>query len=195
MDQLYDQTIDAYSRKTAPQIDRDHLTMMILNHDTYDSTRTPEGYFILSPIYLDLPPTHHDLVQTAEGQARVKEELTKAVLDLLAEGAPNMKGENIVDVWVNTPWDSEFRNAGMIAGNWYGIRHSQDQWFTSRPLPELARYRTPIDGLYLCSQTSHPGGLCLMAVPYNLMHILIDDGLVQPGSWWYPSPWHVSENG
>jgi hypothetical protein len=34
-----------------------------------------------------------------------------------------------------------------------------------------------------------------MAVPYNLMHILIDDGIVEPGEWWYPSPWYLSDPG
>jgi hypothetical protein len=61
---------------------------------------------------------------------------------------------------------------------------------------ELARYRTPIEGLYLCNQTScHPGGLALMAIPYNLMHILIEDGLVEPGRWWYASPWYIPQQG
>jgi hypothetical protein len=32
-----------------------------------------------------------------------------------------------------------------------------------------------------------------MAVPYNLMHILIDDGIVEPASWWYPSEWYISD--
>jgi phytoene dehydrogenase-like protein len=67
----------------------------------------------------------------------------------------------------------------------------RDQWWSERPLPELARYRTPIKKLYLCNQTSYPGGLCLMAVPYNLMHILIEDLGISPGEWWYPSPWWV----
>jgi phytoene dehydrogenase-like protein len=68
--------------------------------------------------------------------------------------------------------------------------------WTQRPLPELARYRTPIDGLYHCHQTSgHPGALCLMAIPYNLMHILIEDGIAQPGKWWYPSPWYIPQQG
>jgi hypothetical protein len=34
-----------------------------------------------------------------------------------------------------------------------------------------------------------------MAVPYNLMHILIEDGVVEPASWWYPSDWYVPEAG
>lgn len=192
-DSLYNQTEDVYSRKTAPQLTRDNLTMMVITHDPYDTTRCPEDYHLLSPIYLQIPPTHYD-VDGPDAINKKKDEITRAALDLLIEGAPNMGGDNIVDVWVNTPMDSEFRNAGMIAGNWYGARQSADQWFSNRPLPELSRYRTPIDGLYLCNHTSHPGGLCLMAVPYNLMHILIEDELVDPGPWWYPSPWHVRDD-
>ena len=30
-------------------------------------------------------------------------------------------------------------------------------------------------------QLAHPGGLCLMAIPYNLMHVLIEDGIAEPG--------------
>ncbi len=191
---LYAQTEDVYSRKVVPELTKEHLTMMVITHDPYDPTRTPEGHHLLSPIYLQIPPTHYD-VAGPEGLNKVKDQVTKAVLDLLEEGAPNMTSDNIEHIWVNTPYDSEFRNAGMVAGNWYGARQSADQWFHTRPLPELSRYRTPIESLYLCNHTSHPGGLCLMAVPYNLMHILIEDDLVAPGSWWYPSPWHVTENG
>ena len=78
----------------------------------------------------------------------------------------------------DSPYEQEFRNTGMLGGSWYGIRCDRDQWWNERPLPELARYRVPdIDGLYLAHQSAaHPGGLCLMAVGYNLMHILIEDG-------------------
>jgi len=34
-----------------------------------------------------------------------------------------------------------------------------------------------------------------MAIPYNLMHILIEDGIAEPGDWWYPSPWYIPEQG
>ena len=189
------QTRDAYSYKKSPEtLSAEHLTMMICNHDVYDPTRTPEGYHVLSPIYLECPPPQYD-VTGPDGWNRRKDEITKAALDVIGELAPNMKGDNITDVWVNTPQDSEFRNAGMVGGNWYAVRQDDDQWFSTRPLPELARYRTPIDGLYMCHQTMHPGGLCLMAVPYNLMHILIDDGIAEPGGWWYPSPWYLPDDG
>lgn len=189
------QTRDAYSHKRAPEeLTPEHLTMMICTHDQYDRTRCPEGFHVISPIYLECPPPQYDVTGPG-GYNRRRDEITAAALALLERLAPNMHSDNIVDVFVNTPEDSEFRNAGMSGGNWYGARQSEDQWFGTRPLPELARYKTPIDGLYLCSQTSHPGGLCLMAVPYNLMHVLIEDGVVEPGDWWYPSPWYVPENG
>ncbi|MCC7077402.1 MAG: NAD(P)/FAD-dependent oxidoreductase [Acidimicrobiia bacterium] len=187
---FFAQTEDVYSFNRAPLLEDDHLTMMVCTHDVYDPTRAPEGYHVLSPIYLEMPPPQYD-VSGAAGVNRDKAEITDAVLRVLRTHAPNMTDANIEHVFVNTPYDSEFRNAGLTGGNWYAIRQSADQWFSGRPLPELSRYRTPIDDLYLCNQTSHPGGLCLMAVPYNLMHILIEDGKVDPGPWWYPAPWHM----
>jgi len=119
------------------------------------------------------------------------------MIKAFSQAIENLNSDNIVCHWANTPYESEFRNTGLIGGTWCGTRHCKDQLWTQRPLPELARYRVPgIDGLYLCHQTSgHPGGLCLMAIPYNLMHILIEDGIAEPGDWWYPSPWYIPERG
>ena len=80
-----------------------------------------------------------------------------------------------------------------MGGGWYGSRQADDEWYDKRPLPELSRYRTPIERLYLCNQTSYPGGLALFAVPYNLMHILIPDLKLAPGEWWQPSPDFIPE--
>jgi beta-carotene ketolase (CrtO type) len=103
---------------------------------------------------------------------------------------------NLLHHWSATGREVEFRNTGLIGGTWAGSRHDEDQLWTNRPIPELARYRTPIDGLYHAHQTSgHPGALCLMAIPYNLMHILIEDGVAEPGDWWYASPWYIPQPG
>lgn len=182
---------EAYSRKHTPT-GAGNMPLAVLMPTVYDRTRAPEGMHVLSPIYINLPPPEYHV----EGPHAVNEQvdrITREIIDIIREYAPNMTDDNIVATFVNTPEDSEFRNAGLVGGNWYATRHCTDQWWTKRPLPELSRYRTPIDSLYLCHQTSFPGGLCLMAVPYNLMHILIDDGLVEPGSWWYPSPYHMKD--
>jgi phytoene dehydrogenase-like protein len=42
------------------------------------------------------------------------------------------------------------------------IYHGQmalDRLLVMRPVPGYGRYRTPIDGLYLCGAGSHPGGV------------------------------------
>jgi phytoene dehydrogenase-like protein len=42
-----------------------------------------------------------------------------------------------------------------------------DQALWMRPLPELARYRTPIDGLWLCGPAMHPGAGIAGAAGFN----------------------------
>jgi phytoene dehydrogenase-like protein len=33
-----------------------------------------------------------------------------------------------------------------------------DQFFHMRPIPGYARYRTPVEGMYICGSGCHPGG-------------------------------------
>ena len=42
-----------------------------------------------------------------------------------------------------------------------------DQALWMRPLPQLAHYRTPIEGLWLCGAAMHPGGAIAGAAGYN----------------------------
>ena len=52
-----------------------------------------------------------------------------------------------------------------------------DQLFASRPLDELASYRTPITGYYLCGSGTHPGGGVMGASGHNAaMTALFDTG-------------------
>jgi len=127
---------------------------------------------------------------------RYKEEMDAYMRKAYGQILKGLDGDNVLHHWSATGRDVEFRNTGLIGGTWAGSRHCEDQLWTNRPIPELARYRTPIEGLYHAHQTSgHPGGLCLMAIPYNLMHILIEDGIAEPGTWWYPSPYYIPQEG
>lgn len=47
---------------------------------------------------------------------------------------------------------------GWPQGQAYHAELALDQALWMRPLPELARYRTPIEGLWLCGPGTHPGG-------------------------------------
>ncbi len=85
-----------------------------------------------------------------------REAFGDAVVDTLAEYAPNLRGA-ILHRQVITPADIE-RIVGISEGNIFHGELSLQQMFFLRPVPEWAKYRTPIDGLYQCGSGTHPGG-------------------------------------
>jgi phytoene dehydrogenase-like protein len=46
---------------------------------------------------------------------------------------------------------------GLTGGQIFHGELALDQFFTMRPLLDWARYRTPIQNLYLCGSGTHPG--------------------------------------
>jgi beta-carotene ketolase (CrtO type) len=160
-----------------------------------DPQCTIPGVYLESPYYVYVPPPEY-VPDGPDALDKKKEEINAYMRKAFSQVIENLDDDNLIAHIANTPYESEFRNAGLIGGTWCGTRHCDDQWAENRPIAELARYRTPVPGLYLCNQTAcHPGGLCHMAIPYNLMHILIEDGHVEPGKWWYPSPWYIPQQG
>ncbi len=85
-----------------------------------------------------------------------REAFGDAVIDTLAEYAPNLKGA-ILHRQVVTPADIE-RVVGISEGNIFHGELSLQQMFFLRPVPEWAKYRTPIAGLWQCGSGTHPGG-------------------------------------
>ena len=83
----------------------------------------------------------------------------------LALYAPNVESA-ILDRHVLSPLDLE-ETFGLTEGNIYHGELTMDQVFFMRPVPRCARYRTPIDGLYLCGAGTHPGGGVNGASGYN----------------------------
>lgn len=192
----YEHVADVDGKRGNPTMPPERVIWITTPYSRFDATDpqcTIPSRYIMSPVYLYVPPPEYHAV-SPDAINKVKKETNAYIRKAMSQVIENVDEDNIVYHWANTPYESEFRNAGLIGGNWCGTRHCADQWAEKRPLPELARYRTPIDGLYLCNQTAgHPGGLCLMAIPYNLMHILIEDGIAEPGDWWYPSPWYIPQ--
>ena len=75
---------------------------------------------------------------------------------------------------VQTPLDLE-RELGLRRGNVMHVEMSLDQMFAWRPLPELAGYRTPLDGLYLTGASTHPGGGVFGASGRSAAKVLLAD--------------------
>jgi len=194
-DALMELMRDVHTYRTHPT-DPDHYIGWYIVHGGHDTTRlrtSEPGHVITLNLQVPAPEDHRD---GPEAVNKAKDEIMENVRNVIRHYAPNMTDDKYIATFVNTPYDSEQRNMGFVGANWMGMRQSEDEWFARKPLPELARYRTPIDNLYLCNHTSYPGGLCLSAVPYNLMHILKEDYAEIEAStpdWWYPSPWHITD--
>jgi phytoene dehydrogenase-like protein len=102
-----------------------------------------------------------------------REELGDAIVDTLAEYAPNLK-ELIVGRRVLTPFDLE-RTFGLTGGHIHHGEMSLDQLFAFRPFIGAAQYRTPVKGLYLCGAGTHPGGGVTGAPGFNASREVIKD--------------------
>jgi phytoene dehydrogenase-like protein len=116
-----------------------------------DQTLAPHGAHVMS-VHAQFAPYH---LKGGDWQSR-REELGDRVVDTLSEYAPDLK-ELIVGRQVITPLDLE-ETYGLSGGHIHHGEMAVDQLFAFRPLIGWARYRTPIEGLYLCGAGTHPGG-------------------------------------
>jgi phytoene dehydrogenase-like protein len=114
-----------------------------------DPTLAPEGKHVMS-IYMQYAP--YKLKGDWEEQRRA---LGQTVVQTLAQYAPNLP-ELILTHQIITPRDLE-EKYGLTGGQIFHGDLALDQFFTMRPLLDWARYRTPIENLYLCGSGTHPG--------------------------------------
>ena len=102
---------------------------------------------------LDLEGTGHNGTGWTDD---LKHKVADRVIDKLAEYAPNVKTA-MIGRRVESPAELGER-LGALKGNYYHIDMTLEQMVFFRPLPELANYKTPIDGLFLTGAGTHPGG-------------------------------------
>ena len=86
----------------------------------------------------------------------LRDGLAELVLATLERYAPDIRSK-ATRVTVLTPLDLE-REYGLTDGHPMHGEMALDQFFAWRPLLGSARYRLPVEGLYLCGSGAHPGG-------------------------------------
>lgn len=118
-----------------------------------DPTLAPAGRHVMS---VDVRFVPVDGRETAEPGGVSAEALSERVIAILAERAPNLPGA-ILDRKVLLPADIEARY-GLDGGDPYQGELALDQLLFMRPVPGWSDYRTPIGGLYLCGNGTHPAG-------------------------------------
>ena len=116
-----------------------------------DPTLAPDGTHVMSVIAQWTP--YHLREGDWDGE---RDGLGDLVLKTLERYAPGLS-DLVTARQVITPLDLE-RDHGLTEG---GALHGEpglDNFFAWRPLLGHARYRLPLEGLYLCGSGAHPGG-------------------------------------
>jgi phytoene dehydrogenase-like protein len=115
-----------------------------------DPTLAPEGKHVMS-IYMQYAP--YKLKSGTWDDQRTA--LGDTVVKTLAQYAPDLPNK-ILSHQIITPLDLE-ETYGLTGGHIFHGDLALDQIFTMRPMLDWARYRTPIENLYLCGSGTHPG--------------------------------------
>lgn len=115
-----------------------------------DPSLAPLGQHVVSA-YAQYAPYH---LRGTNWDAE-RDRFAAAATRTIAQYSPGFES-SVVARQVITPLDLE-RTYGLTGGHIFHAELSLDQWFVTRPLLGWARYRTPIDRLYLCGSGAHPG--------------------------------------
>ena len=99
--------------------------------------------------------------------------MARTVIDRLSAAAPSLAG-SLVGHDLRTPQvlADEY---GHPEGQPYHAELALDQFLWMRPVPQLARYRTPIRGYYLCGPAMHPGAGVPGAAGMHAAHAVLRD--------------------
>lgn len=145
MEQAYDDAKNgSFSRR--PYIDTVIPTLV-------DPRMAPPGKHVMS-CFVQYAP--YELADGAHWDDARREEFGDAVVDTIAERAPNLR-DLILHRQVLSPLDIE-RTMGLTEGNIFQGELSLEQLFFNRPVPGYARFRTPLRDLWMCGSSAHPGG-------------------------------------
>ena len=115
-----------------------------------DPSLAPEGKHVMS-VCMQFAPCRLKSGNWPEQ----REALRDTVIRTLAQYAPDLTSK-ILAAQVITPVDLE-SVYGLTGGHPFHGELALDQIFTMRPHLGWARYRTPLRGLYLCGNGTHPG--------------------------------------
>jgi phytoene dehydrogenase-like protein len=115
-----------------------------------DTSLAPAGHHVMS-VSAGYAP-----YELKEGWEQQRTIFMDKVIALIGEYAPGFE-QLVVGKEILTPVDIE-REYNLTGGHWHQGEMTIDQSFMMRPVHGSAQYDTPIEGLFLCGATAHPGG-------------------------------------
>ena len=141
----------------------------------FDPTQAPAGghtAFMWEKLPYRLRSGDWDSVRDAHAQE---------MLELWTQYAPNL-ADDTVGWFARTPLDTERELPNMRGGDLLVGSFANGQVGYDRPFRGAGQYRTPLEGLYLCGSSCHPGGNITGLPGYNAAQVLLAElGLSQFG--------------
>jgi phytoene dehydrogenase-like protein len=134
-------------------------TLVVGQPTAVDPSRAPTGKHVLWIMVRVVPGTIRgdaagEIAATDWDEA--KEPYADRVLSILETYAPGLS-RLVRNRCVLSPRDLERANPNLVGGDSLGGSHHPMQFFFLRPFPGWSRYRTPVEGLYLCGASTWPG--------------------------------------
>jgi phytoene dehydrogenase-like protein len=148
----------AYQRAMANLLP-EQPTLVIGQPTAVDPTRAPAGKHVLWVQVRVLPAR---IGGDAAGEIDAthwddaKEPYANRVVGLVERYAPGLR-ELVLARHVLSPLDLERANPNLVGGDQLGGSMHPSQHYFLRPAPGWSRYRTPIEGLYVCGASTWPG--------------------------------------
>lgn len=119
---------------------------------TLDPTMAAPGKHFMSCFSQYCPPQ----VEGKDWTDADRDAFAETVISQIADYSPGFR-DRIVHMEVRTPREIE-AEVGLTEGNIFQGELTFDQLLFNRPVPGYAQYRSPVDGLYICGSSTHPGG-------------------------------------
>lgn len=119
---------------------------------TLDPTMAPPGKHFMSVFVQYCPPK----VEGRDWTDADRGAFAETVISQIADYSPGFR-ERILHMEVRTPRELE-AEVGLTEGNIFQGELTFDQLLFNRPVPGYAQYRSPVEGLYICGSSTHPGG-------------------------------------
>jgi phytoene dehydrogenase-like protein len=166
--------VDAHERGAIPP-----TVMWGATPSLFDPSQAPEGRHV-SFMWEKLPFALHGDPATWRDHAHGH---AQDMLKLWTTYAPNLE-HDVEFSFERSPLEIQESFPNMCRGDLLIGSFANNQIGANRPFPGAGRYRTAIDGLYLCGGSTHPGGNVTGLCGYNAARVLHAD--LDVPLWWQP---------
>jgi len=116
------------------------------------------------------------------GWQKLRDEYAAHILDLWRSYAPNITKDKILGMAIQDPTDTERLNDNFVNGVDVVGDMTPDQMGYFRPFAGWSGYRSPVEGLYMCGGSCHPGGGVHAGAGYNAAGVIVEDHKLK--KWW-----------